>query len=218
MRALVPGEKVNLATKLAGWTAALGALLPLSGCELAIIGAATAAYSIAEDRRTSGTQVEDETIQVRAQSRVNERFGDKAHVNVIAFNRMALITGEAPDEAARSEIGKIVLAVPSVKSISNEIQLGQPTTRASRINDEIITTKIKGRLIDNEKLSVAHVKVVTEAGVVFLLGLVTEQEAALAVEIARTTGGVLKVVKLFEYCRPTDEVCRPRQAAQKPAA
>jgi osmotically-inducible protein OsmY len=218
MRALVPGEKVNLATRLAGWTAALAALLPLGGCELAIIGAATAAYSIAEDRRTSGTQVEDETIQVRAQSRVNDRFGDKAHVNVTAFNRMALITGEAPDEAMRSEIGKIVLGVPNVRSISNEIQLGQPTSRASRINDEIITTKIKGRLIDNERLSVAHIKVVTEAGVVFLLGLVTEQEAAQAVEIARTTGGVLKVVKLFEYCRPTDEACRPRTTAQKPAA
>ena len=210
---------MNRATKLAGWTAALAALLPLlGGCELALIGAATAAYSIAEDRRTSGTQVEDETIQVRAQSRVGDRFGDKVHVNVISFNRMALITGEAPDESMRSEIGRIVLGVPNVKSISNEVQLAAPTPRASRINDEIITTKIKGRLIDNERLSVAHIKVVTEAGVVFLLGLVTEQEAAQAVEIARTTGGVLKVVKLFEYCKPTDEVCRPRAAPQKPGA
>jgi osmotically-inducible protein OsmY len=218
MRALVPGENVNVATKLAGWTAALAALLPLGGCELAIIGAATAAYSIAEDRRTSGTQMEDETIQVRAQSRVGDRFGDKAHVNVTSFNRMALITGEAPDDAVRAEIGKMVLAVPNVKSISNEIQLAPPTPRSSRINDEIITTKIKGRLIDTEKVSVAHIKVVTEAGVVFLLGLVTEQEAEQAVDIARTTGGVLKVVKLFEYCKATDEVCRPRAPAQKPGA
>jgi osmotically-inducible protein OsmY len=203
--------------RLARWAALLPALLPLAGCELALIGAATAAYSISEDRRTSGTQVEDETIQVRAQSRVSERFGDKVHVTVTSFNRMALLTGEAPDAAIRAEIGKIVSGVPNVKHIANELQLSAPTPRASRINDEIITTKIKGRLIESEKLSVAHVKVVTEAGVVFLLGLVTEQEAEQAVEIARTTGGVLKVVKLFEYCTASDEACRPR-VAQKPGA
>lgn len=204
--------------RMARCAAALGALLSLGGCELAIIGAATAAYSIAEDRRTSGTQMEDETIQVRASSRINERFGSKVHATVTSFNRLALVTGEAPDEASREEIGRIVLAVPNVKSIANELQLSVPSSRASRINDEIITTKIKGRLVDSARLSVAHVKVVTEAGTVFLLGLVTEQEAEQAVEIARTTGGVHKVVKLFEYCKPTDELCRPRQAGQKPGA
>lgn len=191
----------------------------LAGCELAVIGAATAAFSIAEDRRTSGTQLDDESIQVRAQSRVGERFGDKAHVNVTSFNRMALVTGEAPDQAAREEIAKIVLGVPNVRSIANEVQLAAPSSRASRINDEIITTKIKGQLIDSPGVSLVHVKVVTEAGVVFLLGLVTEQEAERAVQIARTTGGVIKVVKLFEYCQPTDELCRPRETGtQKPGA
>jgi osmotically-inducible protein OsmY len=209
---------MSAAAGLVRWAALAAALVSLGGCELAIIGAATAAYSIAEDRRTSGTQMEDETIQVRANSRINDRFGDKVHVTVTSFNRLAVVTGEAPDEASRQEIGKIVLAVPNVKSISNELQLSVPTSRASRINDEIITTKIKGRLIDSDKLSVAHVKVVTEAGIVFLLGLVTEQEAEHAVEIARTTGGVHKVVKLFEYCKPTDELCRPRNAGRKPGA
>jgi osmotically-inducible protein OsmY len=209
---------MSAAAGLVRWAALAAALVSLGGCELAIIGAATAAYSIAEDRRTSGTQMEDETIQVRANSRINDRFGDKVHVTVTSFNRLAVVTGEAPDEASRQEIGKIVLAVPNVKSISNELQLSVTTSRASRINDEIITTKIKGRLIDSDKLSVAHVKVVTEAGIVFLLGLVTEQEAEHAVEIARTTGGVHKVVKLFEYCKPTDELCRPRNAGRKPGA
>ena len=194
-------------------------LAGLAGCELAVIGAATAAFSIAEDRRTSGTQLDDESIQIRAQSRVSERFGEKAHVNVTSFNRMALMTGEVPDAAAREEAGKIVLGVPNVRSIANETQLAIPSTRASRINDEIITTKIKGQLIDSPNVSLVHVKVVTEAGVVFLLGLVTEQEAERAVEIARTTGGVVKVVKLFEYCKPTDEVCRPRgSGTPKPGA
>ena len=199
--------------------ALVGALLPLAGCELAVLGAASAAFSIAEDRRTSGVQLDDESIQIRAQSRVSERFGDKAHINVTSFNRMALLTGEAPDQAAREEIGKIALGVPNVRSIANEVQLGAPSSRAARINDEIITTKIKGRLIDTPNVSLVHVKVVTEAGVVFLLGLVTEQEAERAVEIARTTGGVVKVVKLFEYCKPEDDACRPRgAAAPKPGA
>ena len=195
------------------WTAllAIAAAFSLCGCEIAVLGAATGAvFSIAEDRRTSGTQLEDETIQVRAQARVSERFGSKVHVTVTSFNRVALLTGEAPDESTREEVGKIVMQVPNVKSIANEMQLSLPSTRASRINDEIITTKIKARLLDSEKVSLVHVKVVTEAGVVFLLGLVTEEEADRAVEIARTTGGVLKVVKLFEYCKPTDYVCKPR--------
>lgn len=196
---------------------AVALLAPAAGCELAFVGAATAAYSIVEDRRTSATQVEDETIQVRAHSRVNERFGDKVHVTVTSFNRLAVVTGEAPDAPTRDEVSKIVQSVPGVKSIANELQLAVPTSRASRINDEIITTKIKGRLIDSTKVSVAHVKVVTEAGVVFLIGLVTEQEAETAVEIARTTGGVHKVVKLFEYCQATEESCRPRNPPKPPA-
>ena len=193
--------------------AALSALAAaaLCACEIAVIGAATsAAYSIAEDRRTSGAQLEDETIQVRAQARVNERFGDKVHVTVTSFNRIALLTGEAPDEATRDEIGKLVLQqVPNVKDVANELQLAVPSSRASRINDEFITTKIKARLLDAEKVSLVHIKVVTEAGVVFLMGLVTETEADQAVEIARTTGGVRKVVKLFEYCKADDPGCRP---------
>jgi osmotically-inducible protein OsmY len=192
----------------------------LSGCELAVIGAATgAAFSIAEDRRSPGTQLEDETIQVRTQARISERFGDKVHVTVTSFGHMVLLTGEAPEAEMREEIGKIALGVPNVKSIANELQLIPPSGRASRIGDEIITTKIKARLIDSGKVSLVHAKVVTEAGVVFLLGLVTEEEAEHAVEIARTTGGVVKVVKLFTYCQRTDEACRPRTPpAQKPPA
>jgi osmotically-inducible protein OsmY len=188
------------------------ALAPLAGCELAVIGAATtAAYSVAEDRRTSGTQLEDESIQLRAQSRINERFGEKAHVTVTSYDRVVLLTGEVPDEKGRDEIGRIVAAVPNVRSVANELQLGAPSSRASRLRDEVITTKIRARLVDSSRVSFVHVKVVTEVGVVYLMGQVTEAEADHAVEIARTTGGVVKVVKLFDYCKPTDEVCRPRR-------
>ena len=196
------------------------ATLGLQGCELAILGAAgSAAFSIAEDRRTSGTQFDDETIQPRAQSRVSDRFGDKVHLTVTSFNRMALLTGEAPDEATREEIGKIVLGVPGVRAITNELQVLPISTRTSRINDEYITFKVKGRYINSRKVSPVHAKIVTEAGVVYLMGLVTDEEAEEAVEIARTTDGVRKVVKIFEQCRPIDEVCRGRpKEPTKPGA
>ena len=185
------------------------ALAGLQGCELAILGAAGgAAYSIVEDRRSSGAQIDDEAIQLRAQNRVSDRFGDKVHVTVTSFNRMALLTGEAPDDAMRDEIIKIVQGVPNVHGVANEIQLAIPTPRASRINDELITTKVKGRLIDSGKANPVHVKVVTEAGVVYLMGVVSEKEAEDSVEIARTTGGVRKVVKIFDYCKGGDEPCR----------
>jgi osmotically-inducible protein OsmY len=189
------------------WRAARGlsvllALSGLQGCELAILGAAGgAAYSIVEDRRSSGAQIDDEAIQLRAQNRISDRFGDKVHVTVTSFNRMALLTGEAPEDATRDEVIKIVQGVPNVRGITNEIQLAIPTARASRINDELITTKVKGRLIDSGKANPVHVKVITEAGVVYLMGVVTEKEADDSVEIARTTGGVRKVVKIFDYCK-----------------
>jgi osmotically-inducible protein OsmY len=196
-------------------TLALAAAAGLQGCELAVLGAAgSAAYSIAEDRRTSGTQFDDETIQPRTQSRVSDRFGNRVHLTVTSFNRMALLTGEAPDPAAREEIGKIALGVPGVRGITNEVQIAEPTTRASRVADEFITLKVKVRFINSGKVSPVHTKIVTEAGVVYLMGLVTEQEAEDAVDIARTTDGVRKVVKIFEYCKPSDEVCRSKEPAR----
>ena len=190
-------------------------VLSLQGCELAVLGAAGGvAYSIAEDRRSSGVQYDDESIQLRAQSRISDRFGDKVHITVTSFNRMALLTGEAPEEAMRAEIAKIVEGVPSVRAITNEVQVSLPTPRASRINDEYISSKVKAQLIG--KANPIYIKVVTEAGVVYLMGVVTEQEAADAVEIARTTSGVRKVVKIFEYCKAGEEVCRPHPKGTPP--
>jgi osmotically-inducible protein OsmY len=186
--------------------------LALQGCELAVIGAAGAVYSVAEDRRSPGTQLNDETIQIRANNRITERYGDRAHVTVTSFNHMVLLTGEVPDQAMRDEVGRIVQAVPNVRAVANEIELALPSTRASRLNDEVITTKVKGRLINSGKVNPVHAKVVTEAGVVYLLGVVTQAEAEAAVSVARTTGGVRKVVKIFEYCRAGDATCRPHDA------
>jgi osmotically-inducible protein OsmY len=187
------------------------------GC-VALIGAGgAAAFSALEDRRTAGTQIEDEGIEVRAAHRINESLKERAHVNVTAFNRAVLITGEAWDEATRAEIEKIVLAVPNVRVVTNELQVAGLASVASRANDTSLTAKVRGRFLNAKDFNPLHVKVVTEAGVVYLLGLVTESEAEAATELARTTGGVRKVVKVFEYCKSTDELCRrPPPSTDKP--
>jgi osmotically-inducible protein OsmY len=192
------------------------ASIMLQGCELAVIGAVGGgAYSAFEDRRSSGTRIDDEAIEIRASSRIDERFGDKAHVNITAFNGTVLVTGEVPSEQARSDVEKIVTGVPNVRGVTNELQVGAPSSLGARTNDAFITSKIKARFLDGKKFNPIHVKVVTEAGVVYLFGVVTEKEAEAAVEIARTTGGVRKVVKIFEYCKPEDEACRPRPSKEK---
>jgi osmotically-inducible protein OsmY len=189
----------------------LVAALPLAGCVPALIGAGGAAvYSSLEDRRTTGTQIDDESIEVRASNRISDRFGSRVHVNVTSYNRIALVTGEVPDESARTEAEKIVRAVPNVRDVTNDLQISGISSYGSRSNDTYLTSKVRGRLLDTKRVRPVHLKVVTESGVVYLMGVVTEPEAEEAVDIARNTGGVRKVVKVFEYCQPSDDICRPR--------
>jgi len=189
------------------------ALLPallLQGCVgMAVVGAGSAAMS-AMDRRTTGVQIEDERIELVSSNRCGEKFGDKAHINITSYNRNVLLTGQVADAAARDEVEKIVRGVPNVRGITNDLQVGPLATLSSRASDAGTTGKVKARFVDAGKFNAVHVKVVTEASVVYLLGIVTEAEANDAVEVARTTGGVRKVVKVFEYCKPTDPACAPR--------
>jgi osmotically-inducible protein OsmY len=170
----------------------------------------------AVDRRTAGVMVDDEAIELRATNRVSERFGDKVHVNITSYNRSVLVTGEVPNTPTRTEIEKLVQSVQGVRGITNELQVIDATSLTSRANDSAITGKVKARLFDSGKLNAMHVKVTTENGVVYLLGLVTEAEANAAAEVARTTGGVRKVVKVFDYCKPTDAVCARGGMAEAP--
>jgi osmotically-inducible protein OsmY len=189
------------------------ALLPallLHGCVgVAVVGAGSAALSAA-DRRTTGVQIEDERIELVSSNRFGEKFGDKAHINITSYNRNVLLTGEVADSAARDEVEKVVRGVPNVRGITNDLQVGPLATLSSRAGDAGTTGKVKARFVDAGKFNPVHVKVVTEASVVYLLGIVTEAEANDAVEVARTTGGVRKVVKIFEYCKATDPACAPR--------
>ncbi len=174
----------------------------LAGCfGVAAVGVGAGALMLA-DRRNSETYIADEGMELRAASRISEKFGDKVHVNVTSYNRMLLLTGEAPSPALKAEIEQIAGGVPNVKSISNELAIAGPSSLGGRSNDAYLTSKVKARFVDAKKFPAQHVKVVTEAGITFLLGLVTQDEADAAVEIARTTGGVQKVVRVFEIISP----------------
>lgn len=180
------------------------------GCAAVVVGAGSvAAVNALEDRRTAGSQVEDEANELRAVNRIAERFSDGVHVNVTSFNRVVLLTGEVPDVATREAIERIAAGLPNVRSVANELDVAGVSSLASRSNDSLITSKVKVRFLDARRFNALHVKVVTEASIVYLMGIVTEQEGNEAAEVARTTGGVRKVVKIFEYCKPTEDPCRP---------
>lgn len=180
--------------------ALLGLAPQLQGCvEMAVVGAGAAALA-ADDRRSIGAQTEDKEIQLRGESRISDRFGDKVHINVTSYNRNVLLTGEALDAATRAQVEGLVREIPNVRGVVNAIQEAGVSSYTARANDSYLTSKVKARFIDSGgNFSANQIKVVTEGSVVYLLGLVTRKEADAAVEIARTTGGVQKVVRVFEY-------------------
>lgn len=179
--------------------ALLAALTPtLSGCFPVAAAGVGATALMASDRRYSDTYLADEAIEIRVANRITEKFGDRVHVNSLSYNRMVLLTGEVPDAGIRAEVEKLVASAPNVKTVTNELQVAGLSTFGARSNDTYITSKVKARFVDANKFAPYHVKVVTEAGTVYLLGIVTQREADAAVDIARTTGGVQKVVKVLE--------------------
>ena len=169
------------------------------GCAPLLVGGAAAGGAMAaNDRRTVGAITEDQGIELKAAGRINERYPN-AHVNVTSYNRRVLLTGEVPEAAAKAQVERIVRGVENVQSVYNETIVAGVTSYTARSNDALITSKVKGRFLDANRFNALHVKVVTENGVVYLMGLVRRQEATDATEIARTTSGVQKVVRVFEY-------------------
>jgi osmotically-inducible protein OsmY len=183
------------------WAALLAASLPLiHGCAAVVVGGAATAAVIVDDRRKTTVVVEDQEIELRALDRLRGAFPGKAvSVSTTSFNHQVLIVGQAPDEATRAKVGEIIGAIPKVSTVYNETTLSSVTSMASETNDATITTKVKARLVENGKVSSNHVKVVTESGVVYLMGLVTKDEGEAAGQVAASTAGVTRVIKLFEY-------------------
>lgn len=175
----------------------------LSGCAVlvaaGVISGVGAGAAVSQDRRTSGMFVEDERIEFKSDRLISEKMGGDVHVNVTSFNRNVLLTGEAPTEGLKKEVAILVMGVENVRKVTNEIAVADVSSFASRSNDALLTSKVKARFLDSGAFQVNHVKVVTEDAVVYLLGLVKVKEADSAVDIARSTSGVRKVVKVFEY-------------------
>jgi len=179
----------------------LGILLLLNGCAAAVIGGAATGANVAHDRRTTGTFIEDEAIELKSLKALSEdkTFSRQVHLNVTSFNTIVLVSGEATSEELRQRAIDIVRNIPKVTHVHDEISIAGPSSLMSRSADTLITTKVKTKLIAEKNLDGTHVKVVTENGVVYLMGLLNREDADRATEIARKTGGVQKVVKLFQY-------------------
>jgi len=176
------------------------ALLALEGCVPVVVGAAVGGtVMVATDRRTTGTQVDDEFIEDKASYTIRERFKGDFHVNVTSYNGIVLLTGEVPAEAARADVAQVVLTTPKVRAVQNELAIGPVTDLNSRSNDTLITSKVKTRFVEANKFQINHVKVVTERATVYLMGIVRRDEGDAAAQIASTTAGVQRVVKVFEY-------------------
>lgn len=170
----------------------------LSACAPVVIGSAVMGSLVATDRRTAGAQLEDEGIELRAQSRLRENLGDRAHVNVTSYNRQVLLTGEVPNAQDRQLVEQLVTKVENVRGTVNELAVLGNTTLSQRSTDVLVTGRVRAGLVDAKDLYANAFKVVTERGTTYLMGRVTQREANRATEIARSTTGVQKVVRLLE--------------------
>jgi len=194
----IPNRGVRRGLPLALAGAALSAAL-LSGCGAIVVGGMVVGGAlVATDRRTTGAQVDDETIAVKSSSRMMETFGDRARINTTSYNRMVLLTGEVPSEADKKAAEQVVARVPNVSSVVNELTVGPLNSFSERSKDTYVTTKVKASLVDAKDLFANSINVTTHRGVVYLMGRVTEREANRASEIARGVSGVTKVVRVFE--------------------
>lgn len=166
---------------------------------LVVTGAVAGTAAVATDRRTTGAQLDDEVIEDKNVLALQERFNGDFHINVASYNGVVLLTGEVPAESAKAEVEQVVHSTPKVRAVQNELVVGPVTDLGSRSNDSVITSKVKARFVEAAKFQINHVKVVTEHGAVYLMGVVRRDEGDAAAEIARTTNGAQRVVKVFEY-------------------
>ena len=183
-------------TRLVLGTAALGAVL--SACAPLMVGGALTGAMVASDRRTSGAQLDDQGIELRAANRLSDTFGGRARISVTSYNRHVLLTGEVANERDRQLAEDTVKVIDNVNLVYNELGITNSPTFTEKASDTLLTGKVKAGLIDTKKLSANSFKVVTERATVYLMGRVTQREADLATEVARTTKGTQRVVRVFE--------------------
>jgi osmotically-inducible protein OsmY len=178
----------------------LAAVVALTGCvPVLVVGAAGGAALGATDRRSAGAQVDDESIELKVTTQVGNDYGERVHVNVTSYNGVVLLTGEVPDQGTWSSIGGIAKNTEKVRVVNNELIIAPLADFSSRSNDTYITSKVKSRMIEANRFPPNAVKVVTERGIVYLMGIVSMEEGNAAGETAATTSGVVRVVKFFQY-------------------
>ena len=185
-------------SRLGALALALAAIGALNGCAVLVGGAMVGGALMVNDRRTSGTQVEDQGIELKGASRAREVLGNAGHVNVTSYNRHVLLTGEVPAESDKAAIETSIARIENLRTIFNELAVTSPSSFGGRSTDTLLTSKVKASLVDAKDIISAAFKVVTERSVVYLMGRVTEREANRATDIARGVPGVEKVVRVFE--------------------
>ncbi len=170
----------------------------LSGCAPLLVGGAVMTGVVAVDRRTAGTQLEDQNIELKVASAINKEMGDRVHLNVTSYNRRVLLTGEIRSEADRTRATQLAQSQENVKDVVNDLAIGAPSSMSQRTKDTVLTGQVKAAFVDAKDLQVSAVKVLSERGIVYLMGRVTPREAQRATDITRSTKGVAKVVRVFE--------------------
>lgn len=191
---------------------ALALNLGLSGCAPVMVGGMVGGAMVAADRRTSGTQLEDEGIELRSASAMRENFGSNVHANITSYNRQVLITGQVPTARERQQVEQLVGRVENVRSVVNELAVGPASSVGERSTDVLISARVKAAMVDSEDVFASIYKVVTERGTVYLMGRVTQQEANRATDIARSVSGVKRVVRVFEYITEAElQALRPKK-------
>lgn len=200
---------MNIAFRRLGLTLMVlgGTVGTLTACFPLVMGGAVVGGMVATDRRTSGTVLEDEGIEIRAKSRINDSLGDRGHVNVTSYNRQVLITGEVPTAQDKQLVEQVAAGVDNVRNIVNELAVMGNATFTQRSSDALVTSRVKANLVDAKDLFANSFKIVTERGTTYVMGRVTQREAKRATEVISGTSGVQRVVRMLEFISE-DELAR----------
>ena len=183
---------------------ALIVLIPiilLQGCATAIITGAATGVSLVHDRRTTGAVIDDQGVEFKAALAIfnNKDIYEQSHINVTSYNGIILITGETLTEQLKQQVYDLVRVIPKVRTIHNELIIAAPSSLPSRSSDAWITSKVKAKITSDRQIDPFYIKVVTEHGIVYLMGIVNQSESDRAVSITSNSAGVQRVVKIFEY-------------------
>ncbi len=187
----------------------------LSGCAGVLFGGAATTVAVANDPRTTGTFIEDQSIELKAKKAIADvkEVDSQTHINITSYNQIALVTGEAPTEELRRQVIDLIRTVEKVRHVYDEVQIAAPSSFMSRSSDTMLTAKAKTKLFATKDIDATRIKVVTEGGTVFLMGIQTETQSQTAAQAVSQVGGVQTVVKLFEYTEEEEQVEEAAEAA-----